>query len=265
MESMTQVEPGVTGAVMFYRQPEPLNKETHGSLGMSPQETPFAFTSEAHVLPLTVPEFTIAALSYPIIFIGDAKLPAAVAGVRQGQNLFVDANGSYEAGAYVPAFVRRYPFVLAHNPGDEQMIVCIDRASPSIGENAQVPFFVDGEPSEFTKNAIQFCNEFEQQRVVTDSFIALCKELDLFETRQTAYTPRDPMGQPLGEPQLIAEYFAISETKVNALPGDKLVELRANGALACMYAQMMSLNGWDRLIGRATSRANSEMKAAANN
>jgi hypothetical protein len=265
MEAMTQVEPGVTGAVMFYRQPEPLNKETHGALGMSPQQAPFAFTSEAHVLPLTVPEFTIAALTYPIIFIGDAKMPAAVAGVRQGQNLFVNAEGNYEPGAYVPAFVRRYPFVLAHNPGDEQMVVCIDRASPSISENAEVPFFENGEPTEFTKNAIQFCNEFEQQRVVTDSFIKLAKDLDLFETRQTAYTPRDQMGQPMGEPQLIAEYFAISETKLNALPAEKLVELRTNGALTVMYAQMISLNGWDKLIARATARANQDARVAANN
>lgn len=264
MESMTQVDPGVTGSVMFYKQPEPLNKETHGALGMSPVETPFAFTADAHILPLTVPEFPIAALTYPIIFIGDAKMPGAVAGVRQGMNLFVNPDGSYEAGAYIPAFVRRYPFVLAHNPGDEQMVVCIDRGAAAISETPEVPFFENGEPTEFTKNAIAFCNEFEQQRVISDSFLELIKGLDLFETRQTAYTPRDRMGQPMGEPQLIAEYFAISETKLNALPAEKLVELRGNGALSVIYAHMMSLNGWDKLIARATARANREQPAAGN-
>lgn len=263
METMTQVDPGVTGSVMFYKQPEPLNKDTHGALGITPIDTPFAFTSDAHILPLTVPEFPIAALTYPIIFIGEAKMPGAVAGVRQGLNLFVNADGSYEAGAYVPAFVRRYPFVLAHNPGDEQMIVCIDRNAPAITDDKpQMPFFENGEPTEFTKNAVQFCNDFEQQRVISDQFIEMAKGLDLFETRQTAYTPRDRMGNPMGEPQLIAEYFAISETKLNALPADKLVELRGNGALSVIYAHMLSLNGWDKLIARATVRANQEAAKA---
>lgn len=264
MESMTQVDPGVTGSVMFYRQPEPLNKELHGSLGVTPVDTPFAFTAEAHILPLTIPEFPIAALTYPIIFIGDAKMPGAVAGVRQGVNLFVNEDGSYEPGAYLPAFVRRYPFVLAHNPGDEQMIVCIDRGARTISDTPQLPFFENGEPSEYTKNAIQFCNEFEQQRVISDSFIEMVKELDLFETRQTAYVPRDRMGNPQGEPQLIAEYFAIAETRLNALPAEKLVELRGNGALSVIYAHMMSLNGWDKLIARAAIRANQVQDAVGN-
>jgi hypothetical protein len=262
MESMTQVDAGVTGSVMFYRQPEPLNKDSHGGLGVTPVDTPFAFTAEAHILPLTVPEFPVAALTYPIIFIGDAKMPGAVAGIRQGQNLFVNEDGSYEAGAYLPAFVRRYPFVLAHNPGEEQMIVCIDRQSPLISDTPQLPFFENGEPTDFTKNAIQFCNEFEQQRAMTDSFLAMAKELDLFEVRQTTYTPRDRMGNAAGEPQLIAEYFAIAETRVNALPAEKLAELRNNGALAVIYAHMMSLNGWDKLIARATIRANQAPVAA---
>lgn len=263
MESMTQVEAGVTGSVMFYKNPEPLNKEAHANLGMTAIDAPFAFTAEAHILPLTVPEFPIAALTYPIIFIGDAKMPAAVAGIRQGQNLLVGADGSYEPGAYIPAFVRRYPFVLAHNPGDEQMVVCIDRGAAAISETPQAPFFENGEPTEFTKNAVAFCNEFEQQRVISDQFLAMAKELDLFETRQTAYTPRDRMGNPIGEPQLIAEYFAISETKLNALPEAKFMELRGNGALSVIYAHMMSLNGWDKLVGRATARANQD--AAAGN
>jgi hypothetical protein len=78
--------------------------------------------------------------------------------------------------------------------------------------------------------------------------------MDLFDTRTATFTPRNADGTP-GEPQQIAEYFAVSEEKLNALKPEQLVELRDNGALGQIYAHLVSLNGWDRLIGRALLRA----------
>lgn len=246
--------PQLTGNVLFYSRPEPLTKEQHGALGVKRTDTPYAFTRSANVVPLVVTEFTPAALSYPIIFAGEAKVPVAVTGISNGENLFVDERGQYDQDSYLPAYVRRYPFVFANDQAGERLIVCIDAAAEAIGEQPDAPFFENGEPSEFTQNAIKFCEDFETERRRTDSFVELIKGLDLFDVRRAMFTPRNPDGSA-GEPQQIAEYFAVSEEKLNAIPTEKLVELRDNGALGQIYAHLISLQGWDRLIARALLRA----------
>ena len=255
----------LTGNVLFYSKPEPLSPELHGALGVKRSEKPYAFAAAAHVVPLTVTEFMPAALSYPVIFVGDARLPVAVLGVNQGDNLFVSEDGTFDPDAYLPAYVRRYPFVFANDDKGERMIVCIDRAADAVSETPDAPFFDAGQPTEFTKNAIKFCEDFETERQRTESFLTLMRELDLFETKRATFTPRGPDGAAAGDPQTVAEYFAVSEEKLKALSPEKFAELRDNGALSQMYAHLTSLLGWDRLIAKALMRAQSRAQAAPAN
>ncbi|HEV2364293.1 MAG TPA: SapC family protein [Caulobacteraceae bacterium] len=256
MSMTTALPPGqLTGSVLFYSQPEPLNRETHGNLGLKRLDKPFAFAATTQVVPLTVGEFPLAALSFPIIFAGEQHQPLAVMGLNANENMFVN-DGGFESGVYVPAYIRRYPFVLANDPQREQLVVCIDRAAPMLGELPDLAFFDDkGEPTEYTKGCIQFCQDFETEVRRTESFCNLLRELDLFETRKATHTPVLPGGGQ-GEPQTIAEYFAVSEAKMKALPDAKIRELLDNGALAQIYAHLTSLIGWDRLIALAIVRQN---------
>ncbi len=250
------------GNVLFYNQPEPLSSEAHGKLGVNPVDKPYAFVAQSHVVPLTVTEFAPAALSYPVVFLGDNKQPVAVMGLRQAENLYVTAAGDFRPEAYIPAYVRRYPFVFANDQQAQRMILCIDRGAPFISEGGQAPLFVDGKPSDYVNQAMEFCNNFEQERQRTDSFVKLLTDLDLFDVREAVFTPRNEKGEP-GEPQKLADYFAVSEEKLKALPAEKLAELRDNGALGQIYAHLVSLLGWDRLIALAFQRA-AEMPTAAN-
>src|SRR3546814_859780 len=142
------------------------------------------------------------------------------------------------------------------------MVLCIDRKAEFIVEGGDMPFFEGKETSQYTKNCIEFCNNFEIERQRTMSFVQLLKENDLFEAKTASFTPTNADGTA-GEPQKIAEYFGVSEEKLNALPAAKLVELRDNGALAQIYAHLLSLVGWDRLISLALARA-PQTPAAAN-
>ena len=252
----------LTGEALFYVSPEPLSKEAHAGLGLKNLETPYAFAARTHLVPVTVTEFGPAALCYPIIFIGAEKTPVAVMGVNADENLFVDEKGAYAPDAYLPAYIRRYPFVLANDAAAQRMVVCIDTKAPMIGENPDAPFFEDGEPSAYTKGAIDFCNNFEQEAQRTQSFVNLLKELDLFEEKTAHYTPPLANGQA-GQPQTIAQYQGVSEAKLNALSAEKLKELSSNGALSQIYAHLISLFGWDRLIVKAMLRP--RIPVAANN
>jgi hypothetical protein len=254
----------ISGTVLFYSKPEPLAPDLHQKLGVKRMDGPFGFAKEGHAVPLTVTEFQLFAVTGPIIFVGEDKIPLAVMGLNPGENMFVQANGTFESGVYIPAYIRRYPFVFANDANAGQMILCIDRNAEFIVPGGDMPFFeANGEPSEYTKGCITFCNDYEVERQRTQNFVQLLKDLDLFELKEATYTPANPDGTA-GEPQKIAEYFGISEAKLNALPADKVMELRDTGALSQIYAHLISLVGWDRLIAIAMTRAAAADPQAAN-
>jgi hypothetical protein len=261
----TSVQQGqITGNVLFYTQPEPLSPELHGKLGVKNMDGPFGFAKAGHAIPLTVGEFPLAAVTGPIIFVGDEKLPIAVMGLNAGDNMFLRDDGLFEPGIYIPAYIRRYPFVFANDDNAKQMVLCIDRGAEFVvDKDFDQPFFdADGQPSQYTKNCIEFCNNFEIERQRTQSFVQILKDLDLFETKTATFTMANGDGT-MGEPQKIADYFGVSEEKLNALPTEKLLEIRANGALAQIYAHLVSLVGWDRLVALALARATAPQAANA--
>ena len=270
METAQVQNPQLSGQVMFYRQPELLSKELHGKLGVNTAPTRFGYAVNTHVAPLTVQEFAQASTSFPIIFVGQDYNPVAVLGLHEGQNLFATPEKGFDADSYVPAFIRRYPFVLAQADAGapqaegERMLVAIDRGYEYIAENAEFPFFdAKGEPTAYTQNCMQFCNDFESQVRTTRQFVDMMKGLDLFHQRNTTYTPQNVDGTPAGETQLIAEYFGVNEEKLKALPQKKAAELVANGALQQIYAHLNSLHCWDRLMTRHFVRFSAQEAAAA--
>lgn len=252
----------LTGNVLFYKNPQPLNPEQHAGLGVKQIDQPFGFLREAHAVPVTVTEFGMTAASFPIIFVGEEYTPVAVMGVRQGENLYVTPEGQIDPEYYVPAFVRRYPFVFANDNNGDRLLLCIDRDAPMVTNQPDVPLFENGEPSPFTQNAIEFCQEFERQRRSTAEFATIVKSMGLFEQKSVAFQPRDAQGNPAGEQQKIADYWAVDENKLNELSEEQFKELRANGALGAIYAHMISLLNWQRVINRAL-RAQAPAQGAA--
>ena len=246
----TKLTPGgeISGNVLFYSKPEPLSPDMHKGLGVKRMDGPFGFAKTGHAVPLAVTEFSLAAVTGPIIFVGEEKLPLAVMGLNAEDNLFLRDDGLFEPGVYVPAYIRRYPFVFANDAAAGQMILCIDRAAEFIVEGGDMAFFnADNTPTEYTQNCIEFCNNYEIERQRTTNFVQMLKDLDLFELKTATHTPANFDGT-VGETQTIAEYFGVSEEKLNALPTERLVEMRDNGALMQIYAHLISLTGWDKLV-----------------
>ena len=160
---------------------------------MRNNDKPYGFAANQHFIPLHVGEFGAAGVHYPIIFAGEERAPIAVMGLREGENLFIAPDGSFRPGAYVPSFIRRYPFVGARDEQAQRVIVCIDRASSLWTENEpDVRLFENGEPTAFTKSCIDFCGQFDADRAITDSFVKLLSELDLLVSQQTNFTPAWP-------------------------------------------------------------------------
>ncbi len=260
----TAAQAVLSGQVMFYSKPEPLDPVRHAGLGMNRTDRPYAFAAKQHFMPLHVGEFAFAGVCYPVIFSGSEYTPIAVMGLTAGTNLFITEDGLLRPGYYAPSFLRRYPFVGARDEGAERVIVCIDRASSLWVEGgADVNLFEDGKPTDFTTSCIEFCGRFDADRTITDGFVKQLRDLDLFEPKQTTFTPQLPDGSA-GEPQLVAEYSAVSRDKLNELPADAIMSLRANGALQQIYAHLTSLHGWDKLLAETIALSNAGQPVTQN-
>ena len=241
------------GQIMFYRQLEPLSAEKHRMLGVSQVQNPFSFLADTHLVPLTVDEFGLAAICYPIIFDTSTKTPLAVMGLRPGMNVFVDSDGSLDPEIYLPAFARRYPFlpIIAGGPqaapeqvpdgtqDGDRVFVCIDRAAKMISSAPELRFFEGEQPSKYTQDAIQFCREFDLLARRTQEFVRLMDQHNLFELTPLALPRANPDGTA-GQPQRIGEYLRISEQKLNGLPKEVYLDLRDRGVSAVMHAHLLS-------------------------
>src|SRR5665213_2753356 len=109
---------GAAPLPLFYRRPAPLSALRHFGLSLSATDS-FAFARDANAIPLNVSEFSLAARHYPIVFTPtDPVTPVAVVGIAKSRNLFVDAAGKWLAGAYIPAYVRRYPVPVHRGQGE---------------------------------------------------------------------------------------------------------------------------------------------------
>jgi hypothetical protein len=240
---------GISGTVHLYRKPEPLSLERHANLGIMRTGEHLSFARKANFVPIVGGEFVAAAANYPIIFAGDKHTPLAVMGLREGENAFIRANGSMVPHVYAPSYLRRYPFVLATRP-EGAPIICIDRAHETIQENADIPFFENGQPTPFVREAISFLETFEQQRALTEQMVEELNALGLFEPMSSQYTPATA-DRTTAQPIPLAQFIGISEEKLRALPADKLKELQDKGYLPLIYAHMFSLNNWSGLITRS--------------
>ncbi|HET8554872.1 MAG TPA: SapC family protein [Rhodanobacteraceae bacterium] len=243
--------------VLFYERPVPLNREGHKDLRIKPINN-VAFAAKAHSVPLTVVEFGPAARDFPILFGGNSLEeagPLAMLGLNQSENAFVDENGQWEAGAYVPAFIRRYPFVLAEKPegaeGDD-FTVFLDEDYAGFGtEEGERLFNEDGSDTDTLKNAVRFLGEFQEHVKRTHAFTKRLRELDLLE-------PRSAQIKDGENTMVINGLFLVNEEKLRQLDEKVAHELLADGSMGWIYAHLLSLSNIDRLKMRIDRR-----KAAA--
>jgi len=237
----------LAGTQFMYGKPEALNADVHKDLRYRHGDKPFAKAQTVHLVPLLVGEFVQAMNHYPIIFAGEEKTPLAVMGLTEGQNFFIK-DGHFEDGAYVPAYLRRHPFTLA-GAGEDNFVVCIDRDEAGfVSEGEGEPLFANGEPTDFTKNAMNFLTEFQGETARTGNFIKALEEAGLFEVKNTIFLVN-------GQQEPVAEYYAIAEERLAGLSDEQLAGLVRNGALAAVYAHLMSLQRWNSLLGRRNQGA----------
>lgn len=222
----------------------PLQKDLHRNKKLKNIKG-FSFAQNFHVASVMVHEFARASATYPIVFIEDKSLdrfrPIALLGLQADKNLFIDDEGKWQAG-YIPAIIRRYPFVLAETSKD-QFSVCIDEESEIITEEEGVALFnEDGSPAEVLENVKRYLGELHQMETVTTEFCKVMAENNLFVPLNMR------VRQSSDKIQTIGGAYVINEERLNNLSDQRFLELHHKHYLPAIYAQLNSLAQIERLI-----------------
>lgn len=236
---------------LFYNSLTPLSSQLHPDHGLKPRMD-FTFTRGTHAIPLTVDEFASAQRNYPIVFgLGANPAPLALVGLNEGQNVFVDAEGNWRQDAYIPAYVRRYPFMLAKlSPEAQELSLCFDDSAGQVVSNEGDRLFDGGQPSEVTKNVLNFTEQFEQAIARTRNFMEELNKLDLVIDGEV--TIQQP-GMP--QPAVYRGFRMVSEEKLQNLRGDQARKMVQNGMLGLLYAHLFSLSNIRELFARQMASA----------
>jgi hypothetical protein len=234
---------------IFYEKPVLLNRDLHKGRRIKPNES-FAFSGKTNSLYLAGAEFGEACKEYAIVFtkVGGAKIaPLALLGLREQENLFVTADGHWDA-AYIPAFVRRYPFVLAEFDGT-QMGVCIDESYPGISQTEGEPLFdAQGNNTPFLQGALDFLNLYQAEYLRTDRFCQQLDELGLLKAMNAKADLFD------GRSFTVNGLLIVDEAKLQVLADAQLLDLARSGALGLIQLHLASLSNMNRLVDRLAER-----------
>jgi hypothetical protein len=229
---------------VFYERPELLSAERHAGKSLA-TVSDHRFARATNTVPLTGAEFALAQRHYPIVF-SDEQLPfpMAILGLRDAENLFVGTEGAWDDDVYIPAYVRRYPFVFMADAEKQQFALCIDAASEFLVEGEANPLFRDGAPTDTAKNALAFCTSFQAEYEKTQAFGAALSEQLLLVSRTASLELR-------GQQKLIFGPFrVIDETKLAALPDGLIADWLRRGWLAWIHAHLLSFANWTNLAKR---------------
>jgi hypothetical protein len=233
---------------LFYNQLEPLSSQTHAEYRIRIADKA-PFLANQHAVPVTVEEFPLVQRFMPIVFsVGDDPVPLGLMGLNEGVNVFVDDEGKLtDTNFYVPAYVRRYPYLLARlRPDSDELSLCFDPTSPTIGKFDDGEKLFDGDqPSEFTKGILQFNEQFEQAGARTSMFMKDLKELGLLIDGEVSIQPEGS-----AQPFVYRGFLMVDEAKLNELRGDQLRKITQNGMLPLIYAHLFSLQLMRDIFGR---------------
>lgn len=233
----------------MYKNPIFLNAVTHNSVRVAPVAN-FNFARAINSVLIVGQEFLEAAKYFPVVFTkGDdgEVVPVAILGLRNEENLFVNDEGKWREGTYIPAYFRRYPFILADNVGQYgSFAVCIDSQYEGFGDKSGMQLFdADGNQTVEFKNTIEFLRNYQSQFENTKSLITVLQEYDLFKEVSANITL--PAGEKLGFTGLLM----VDEEAMFKLDDEKIVHLFRFGYLAWIYAHLYSMSNFRPLMAIA--------------
>ncbi len=236
---------------LIYSDIVPVNRVAHRDKSIQKIKH-LAFAKNVNSFPIVVAEFLRASEEMPVVFVesGDSVVPVVLTGLADDQNLMVTADDKWD-GRYVPAFIRRYPFVFAAVDGGEDLTVCVDESYEGLNDEGRGErlFDSEGETTDYLTRIIEFLQDYERQFSVTKAFCAKLKELDLLMDG----TAQIDLGGDAGK-RTLGGLKVVNEASLGKLEDEQLLGLARSGELRAIHAHLSSLGNINQLADRAREK-----------
>jgi len=233
--------------LLFYNEVAPITAERHSNWHAR-EVKDFSFAKKTNSVPLMAAEFLSALADYPIVFAGDEEsvIPVLLLGMRNEENAFVCADGEWKS-RYIPAFVRRYPFVLALSDDNEKYYLCIDESFSGFNQSDEGPALIteDGTPTEYTEGVLEFLSQYQAEFELTQAICKKLKDLNLLAAKQVQATAAS------GETMNIDGFYAVEPSRLASLPSEAIVDLVRSGTYDLICFHLASLRNFELLRDRS--------------
>ena len=232
---------------LFYKQVVPLSNTKHKDLWVVPVSN-FNHARESNSLYIAAAEFVRASKEYPIFFgrnTDNSFFPVVILGLKTNTNMFINEKGEWMAG-YIPAYARRYPFILAGDNAGGNFAVCIDESYSGFNRDkkGQQLFTEDGSESEMLKQSVAFLKDYQNHIQLTNLFCKQLVDLDILEAMQANISLSD------GDNYSLGGFWGVNRERLKELPADKLKSLVQSDYLELIYAHLSSRDNLNRLLER---------------
>ena len=212
--------------------------------------TDYAFARQVNSVPLVAVEFPHAAAEYSIVFAGEgeAMMPIVILGMREDENLYLNEANSWGA-KYIPAFIRRYPFVFSSNKDQSTFTLCIDEEFAGCNQEnrGERLFDADSQRTQYLENVLRFVNDYQGQFQRTQLFCKKLQELDLLEPMQAQFTLNG------GQKLRLAGFMAVNRERLKNLPEEKIAELFKTDELELIYLHLQSMKNFNSIVERTAA------------
>ena len=235
---------------LIYDRIAPVSKTKHKDWSVSAGED-FSFAKSINSVPLTTLEFSSASMEYPIIFTGDEDevMPAAILGVSDYQNLYVKETGAWKT-KYIPAYLRRYPFIFSKSEDQQRLTLCIDEAFSGCNQNAKGErlFNNEGEKTSYLESVLYFNNKYQGAFVNTQNFCRKLKDFNLLDVMNAELTFSS------GHRVNLSGFQAISRDRLKKLADEALLSMLKSDELEFIYLHLNSIKNFALMIDRVTQQ-----------
>ena len=245
--SQTQA-PAAAALPLFYKRVVAINAERQGPLRLD-RSAGYGFAAGAQSLPLGLTEIEAAAQHFPVLFTtGAAPSVVALLGLREGQNLFTRADGTWTGDAYVPAYVRAFPFISVEDSGTRTQVVAVEPDAPHLSAEKGVPLFEDGRPSAALNEAMAFAKALREAMVAAGNFARTLDAAGVLEEEEAT------VNFTAGGTARIRGFKIVKAERLAEVDDATYLDWRQMGWIAAIYAHLYSIGRWGRLIELAAAR-----------
>jgi hypothetical protein len=240
--------------MLIYESAVPVSSARHGGWSVE-VGADYTFSRNVNSVPLMSIEIPHAATEYAVVFSGSGAniVPAAILGMRGNENLYLTPQGRWQAN-YLPAFVRRYPFVFSSSADGNTFMLCIDETFPGFNQQARGERLFDDQnkPTSYVQNVLKFLEQYQVEFRRTQVFCAKLLELDLLEPM------RAEVNLATGERMSLTGFMAVNRDRLNGLSSEALVELAKTGALELLYLHLHSMRNFSGMMDRLGAKRSAE-------